>query len=156
VPVLVDVCQAADVVPGLGDRTLLHAGPPLEWTDVCDPLRRSMRAAVVAEGWAQDVRVAQEMLAAGEVTLAAANEHDTVVPLATDLGPSMPVCGVDNRDGGTRAFAPVGQGPGDVAWFGRESDAAIERLVFLRETVGPRLAGIVARTGPIDVFAIAA
>jgi hypothetical protein len=156
VPMLVDVRTAADVVPGLGDRTLLHAGPPIGWDDVCDPLRRSMRAAVVAEGWAPDVAAAQELLAAGRVTLAAANEHATVVPMATALGPSMPVWVVENAAGATRAFAPIGQGPGDVAWLGRESPAAIGRLAFLRDTAGPRLARIVARLGPVDVFAIAA
>src|SRR5262249_5576678 len=61
-----------------------------------------------------------------------------------------------NHDGGTRAFAPIGQGPGDVAWYGRESPAAIQRLVFLREVAGPLLAQVVARLGPVDVFAIAA
>jgi hypothetical protein len=155
VPMLVEVRTAADVVPGLADRTILHCGPPIAWADVCDPLRRSMRAAVVAEGWASDVDGADKLLAGGEVQLESANEHSAVVPMATALGPSMPVYVVENEEGGTRAYAPIGQGPGDVPWFGRESDAAIERLVFLRETAGPRLAEIVERMGPIDVFAIA-
>src|SRR5690606_340999 len=55
VPVLVDVATARDVVPDFGDRTVLHCGPPIDWARVCDPLRRSIRAAVVAEGWAGDV-----------------------------------------------------------------------------------------------------
>jgi hypothetical protein len=156
VPMLVDVRHAGDVVPGLGHRTLLHAGPPLQWHQVCDPLRRSMRAAVVAESWADDVAGAEALLASGHVALAAANEHATVVPMATAVGPGTPVWVVDNADGGTRAFAPLGQGPGDVAWFGRESAAAIDRLVFLREVAGPRLADVVSRNGPLDVFAIAA
>lgn len=156
VPQLVAVRTAADVVPGLGDRMLLHPGPPIAYADVCDPLRRSMRAAVVAEGWAGDVAAAEELLAGGEVRLGSANEHAAVVPMATALGPSMPVWVVENRDGGTTAYAPIGQGPGDVAWFGRESAAAVERLVFLREVAGPRLARIVEQVGPIDVFALAA
>jgi len=156
VPMLVDVRAAADVVPGLGDRTLLHPGPPIAWDDVCDPLRRSMRAAVVAEGWAPDVDEADTLLSTGRVALAAANEHSTVVPMATALGPSMPVWVVENAAGGTRAFAPIGQGSGDVAWMGRESPAAIVRLGFLRDIAGPRLARIVARIGPVDVFALAA
>jgi hypothetical protein len=156
VPFLVDVRTAAHVVPGLGARTLLHAGPPIAWADTCDPLRRSLRAATVAEGWAPDVAGADALLASGAVTLAAANDHATVVPLATALGPSMPVWVVDNRAGGTRAYAPISQGPGDVAWLGRESPAAIERLVFLRAVAGPRLHRIVARLGPVDLFAIAA
>ena len=156
VPMLVDVRAAADVVPGLGDRTLLHPGPAVAWDDVCDPLRRSMRAAVVAEGWAPDVDEADALLSTGRVALAAANEHSTVVPMATALGPSMPVWVVENAAGGTRAFAPIGQGSGDVAWMGRESPAAIVRLGFLRDIAGPRLARIVARIGPVDVFALAA
>ncbi len=156
VPFLVDVRRAIDVVPGMGERTLLHPGPRCAWAEVCDPLRRSMRAAVVAEGWAADIAAADALLDSAGVDLAAANEHASVVPMATALGPSMPVWVVDNRDGGTRAFAPIGQGPGDVAWYGRESPAAIDRLVFLREVAGPLLAQIVAQLGPIDVFAIAA
>ncbi len=148
VPVLVDVRTAADVVPEFGDRTLLHPGPPCAWDETCDPLRRSIRAAVVAEGWATDVAAAHMMLEAGEVELAAANEHAAVLPMATALGPSMPVWVVDNHDGGTRAFAPIGQGPGDVAWYGRESPAAIERLTFLRDVAGPVLARIVAALAP--------
>jgi hypothetical protein len=156
VPCLVDVATAADVVPGLGERMLLHAGPPIGWDAVCDPLRRSLRAAVVAEGWAADVDAAGALLAGGEVRLGAANEHATVVPMATALGPSMPVYVVEDRQGGTRAFAPVSQGPGDVQWFGRESAAAIERLVFLREVAGPRLRRVVQHLGPVDVLAVAA
>jgi Protein of unknown function (DUF1116) len=156
VPVLVDVATAGDVVPGFGGRTLLHAGPPIGWDEMCDPLRRSARAAVIAEGWAADVKRADTLLATGEVALAAANEHATVVPMATVLGPSMPVWVVDNRTGGTRAYAPISQGPGDVAWLGRETRAAIDRLVFLREVAGPRLRRVVAALEPVDVFAVAA
>jgi Protein of unknown function (DUF1116) len=140
----------------MGERMLLHPGPPGDWHDMCDPLRRSIRAAVVAEGWAPDVAAAQALIGSGGVDLAAANEHDSVLPMATALGPSMPVWVVENREGGTHAFAPIGQGPGDVAWYGRESPAAIARLVFLRDVAGPMLTRILADLGPLDVFAIAA
>ena len=137
---LVDIAAGRHGRPGMSDRTLLHCGPAIEWADVCDPLRRSMRAATVAEGWAEAVEQADRMLADGEVTLEPANQHDTVVPMASAIGPSAPVFVVDNQDGGTRAFAPINQGPGETAWFGRDTAAAIERLRFLREVAGPMLA----------------
>jgi hypothetical protein len=115
-----------------------------------------MRAAAVAEGWAEDVTAADRLLADGQVALHPAGAHDMVVPMASAIGPSMPVFVVDNEAGGTRAYAPVNQGPGDTAWFGRESDAAIERLRFLREVAGPMLAEVVRASGPIDVMALAA
>jgi hypothetical protein len=156
VPLLQGVRPAADVVPTLGDRMLLHAGPCLELADAADPLRRSMRAAVVAEGWAPDVAAADRLLVAGEVTLSPANESGVVVPMATVMGPTTPVWVVENEAGGTRAFAPLGQGSGDVAWFGKDSPGAVERLVFLREAVLPVLEAVLEDSGPVDVLSLAA
>ena len=156
VPLLVDVGPAATLIPSLPDRTLLHCGPGIEWAEVCDPLRRSMRAASVAEGWAQSVEEADRILADGTVKLQPAYRYDTVMPMASAIGPSAPVFAVDNRDGGTRAFAPINQGPGETAWFGRETPAAIARLELLRDVGGPMLRQVLDSSGPIDVFALAA
>jgi hypothetical protein len=155
-PMLVDIQSAGDVIPALAGRTLLHCGPAIEWDAVCDPLRRSMRAATVAEGWATDVEHADRLLADGDVQLAPATDHAAVVPMATAMGPSTPVFVVDNHEAGTRAYAPINQGPGETAWFGRETAVAIARLEFLRDLVGPLLREVVARSGPIDVLALAA
>jgi hypothetical protein len=156
VPILVGLEPASAVVPGLGERTILHCGPPIDWADVCDPLRRSIRAAVVAEGWASTPQEAGGLVERGDVTLEPANHHMTVVPMASALGPSAYVWVVENREGGTRAFSGINQGPGEVAWFGMESPAAVARLRFLAETAGPLLAEVLRRAGPIDVFSVAA
>jgi hypothetical protein len=160
VPLLVGLAPAADVVPDIGDRTILHCGPPIAWPDVCDPLRRSIRAAVMAEGWAGDPDEAGQLVEKGDVTLEPANHHDTVVPMASAIGPSAWVWIVENRDGRTRAFSAINQGPGEVAWFGRETPAAVERLRFLRDVAGPLLQEAVQAAttagGPIDVFSLAA
>lgn len=156
VPLLVDVAPAGTAVPGMGNRMLLHCGPAIEWSEVCDPLRRSMRAATVAEGWAQTLEQAEGLLEDGRIALEPGYRHDTVLPMASVIGPSAPVLVVDNRDGGTRAFAPINQGPGDTAWFGREVEPAIVRLKLLRDVVGPMLRQVVASSGPVDLFALAA
>lgn len=156
VPLLVDVAPAGRLLADLSGRTLLHCGPEIEWPDVCDPLRRSMRAATVAEGWAGSVEEADRILADGTVRLQPAYRHDTVMPMASAIGPSAPVFAVDNRDGGTRAFAPINQGPGETAWFGRETPAAVARLQFLSDVAGPMLRHVLDSTGPIDLFALAA
>ncbi len=156
VPLLTGVRPAGEVVPGLEGRVLLHAGPRLELAAAGDPLRRSMRAAVVAEGWAPDVAAADRLLAAGEVTLSPANASGVVVPMATVMGPTTPVWVVECAAGGTTAYAPLGQGSGDVAWFGKDSPGAVERLVFLREAVLPVLQPVLAEAGPLDVLSFAA
>ncbi|HEY2206265.1 MAG TPA: DUF1116 domain-containing protein [Pseudonocardia sp.] len=156
VPRLTGVATLGEAVPGVTGRMLLHCGPPLPYAEHCDPLRRSMRAAAVAEGWAADPAGADRLLHDGAVALDAANHHDTVVPMASAVGPSQPALVVDMADGGTRAFAPVNQGPGDVAWFGRDSDAAIDRLRLLADVVGPALRRILDQLGPLDILAVAA
>jgi hypothetical protein len=156
VPLLTAVRPAGEVVPGLSGRALLHAGPPVELPDVCDPLRRSMRAAVVAEGWAGDVEAADALLASGTVTWSPANESGGVVPMATVMGPTTPVWVVELEAGGLSSWAPLGQGSGDVAWFGKDSAGAIERLVLLREAVAPVLAEALRDSGPVEVLVLAA
>ena len=156
VPLLVDLAAAQTVLPGVAGQVLLHCGPAIAWADVCDPLRRSMRAATVAEGWAPDVEEADRLLAAGAVRLEPAYRHDVVLPMASAIGPSAPVFVVDNPQGGTRAFAPINQGPGETAWFGLETPAAIERLRFLRDVAGPMLREVLVHAGPLDVLGLAA
>jgi hypothetical protein len=155
-PKLVGIGTAVDCLSGIDDRTVVHSGPPIAWDLVADPLRRSIRAAIIAEGWADNPQAAGELVARGQVHLEPANHHAAVVPMATALGPSAPVFVVDNEEGGTRAYSGINQGPGEVAWFGRETPAAVERLVFLREVVGPLLADVLREAGPIDVFTMAA
>jgi hypothetical protein len=155
-PKAVGVRPAAEVVPGLEGTMLLHCGPPIGYGDAIDPLRRSMRAAVVAEGWADGIADADRLLARARVALEPANRHDACVPMVTAIGPSQPVWVVENAAGGNRAFAPVNQGPGETAWFGRETPAAIERLRFLAAVAAPLLDEAVRAHGPIDVMSIAA
>ncbi|MGH3768247.1 MAG: DUF1116 domain-containing protein [Pseudonocardiaceae bacterium] len=156
VPQLVEVSTVAQAVPGVAGRTLLHCGPAIDFGQVCDPLRRSMRAAVIAEGWAADIEEAQRLLAGDQVALTPANHHQAVVPMASAIGPSAPVFVVVDREGDTRSYAPVSQGPGEVAWFGRDTDAAIERLRFLRDVAGPALSQILSSAGPLDILSLAA
>lgn len=155
-PSIVGVSAAGTVVPGLEGKMLIHCGPPITYADACDPLRRSMRAAVVAEGWTDTIESADAMLAGGHIALDSANLHDTAVPMVTALGPSMPVWVVDNPSFGNRAFAPLNQGPGEVQWFGRETPASIARLQFLAQIAGPLLNDAIQSHGPIDVFGWAA
>lgn len=155
VPLLVGIDRSGAVVDGMGERDILHCGPAIAWNEMPDPLQRSVRAAVVAEGWADDLAAATRLIETGEVRLAPANEHSTVVPMATSIGPSAPVYVVHNEIGGTTAYSSLNQGSGAVQWFGVDSDAAIARLRFVRDQLGPVLAEALAAHGPVDVFALA-
>jgi hypothetical protein len=155
-PVLMTVGTSKDEIPGVGARTILHPGPALSWDRFCDPLRRSVHAAVMAEGWASSPEEAERLVAGGEVELDSANHHGTVVPMATALGPSAPVLVVENPQGGNRAYSAINQGSGKTPWFGVETPEAVARLVFLREAVGPVLREALLSSGPIDLLSLVA
>src|SRR5579884_2407485 len=155
-PLLVGVATLAESAPGLEGRMLLHPGPPLDWADFCGPLRRSARAAVVAQGWAGSPEEAEALIRRGAVQLEPANHHATVVPMATVVGPLDPVVVVENQVGGNRSCAPLNQGPGEAPWLGVDTPEAIRRLVWLREVAGPALAETVRAAGPIDLFSLVA
>lgn len=155
-PVCHGVRAAGDALPGVTGATVLHPGPALAWSAFCDPLRRSVRAAVVAEGWADDVDQAERLVADGDVALAPATSHGAAVPMATALGPSAPVWAVENPQGGTWAYAPLSQGPGQTQWMGVERPAAIDQLRWLRDVAAPVLDAAVAAAGPLDVLSFVA
>jgi hypothetical protein len=156
IPVLTGITTVAEAVPDLPEATLLHCGPAVGYADAPDPLRRSMQAAAVAEGWAASPEEAGARLDQGEIGLSPANAHGVVVPMATALGSTAPLYVLVNEAGGTTAYAPISQGPGEVAWFGCTSQAAIARLKFLSDVAAPVISRILARTGPLDVLALAA
>jgi hypothetical protein len=153
-PRAVTVAPARDVVPGMRDGLLLHAGPPITLDRVCDPQRRALVAAVLFEGWADDRDSAAEVLARGEVALEPGNEHDHVGPMTGVCSPSMPAWVFE--DGERRAFSTLNEGPGRTLWFGVGDDEAVERLRFFRDELGPRLAALLERRGPVDIFDLAA
>lgn len=155
-PAVIGIGSALGEVPGMEPTTVLHPGPPLPWEEFCDPLKRSVRAVVLAEDWASSPEEAEAVVTGGKVRLDPANHHRAVVPMASALGPSAPVFVVENTDGGNRAYSALNQGPGKTAWFGVETREAVERLVFLRDAVAPVLSAAVRASGPIDVFSLVA
>src|SRR5499427_10943915 len=155
IPLLTGITTVA-AATGLPGRTLLHCGPAIGYRDAPDPLRRSMQAAAAAEGWAADPEEADALLRGGEIGLSPANAHRVVLPMASALGAGAPLYELANEAGGTTAYAPISQGPGEVAWFGCATEASVARLVFLRDVAAPVIGRVLDRTGPLDVLALAA
>lgn len=155
VPMLVDVVRAGDVVPDMDEHTILHSGPALDFDELPNPLQRSIHAAVVSAGWAGDVDEANRHLRSGDYRLRPANEHSTVVPMASAMGPDDPVYVVTDEHSGLTTHAPLNQGSGSVPWFGADDEAAVERLRFLRDAVGPVVGEAIRAKGPIDILSLA-
>jgi Protein of unknown function (DUF1116) len=155
-PRAVAVARAGDVLPVLGERTLIHSGTAIEWDRVCDPQRRALVAACLFEDWARDREQAASLLASGRIALAPGNEHNHVGPMTGVCSPSMPVWVVEDEASDARAYSTFNEGPGRTLWFGVGDDEAVDRLRFFRDELGPVLAKLLEREGPVDVFSLAA
>ncbi|MGY1809901.1 DUF1116 domain-containing protein [Blastococcus sp. SYSU D00669] len=157
---LVDVRPAREVL-GLPDRTLLHAGPPIEWADASGPLRGALIGACLFEGWADSVEDAERVLAAGEITLDPCHHHRAVGPMAGVTSPSMWMWCLEDPVQGGRAFCNLNEGLGKVLRMGAFNDEVLTRLAWMRDVLGPVLSaavrgGLDAGGEPIDVKAILA
>src|SRR5574341_1010761 len=113
-PVLVGVGKAKDVIPGMNDNLLLHAGPPIRWDRMSGPLRGAVIGALLFEGRAKTEADAQAMVARGQVQFDSAHHHQSVGPMAGVISPSMSVYIIENKTHGNRAFSNLNEGYGKV------------------------------------------
>ena len=150
-PVLIDVQPAADLIPGLGPRIILHAGPPIGWGAMCGPLRGAIAGAILYEGWAPDLDAATALAAGGGIEFHPNHHFDAVGPMTGMTTMSMPLMVVENRRFGNRAYCALNEGLGKVMRFGANGPEVIERLRWLAATLGPALGAALRRRGGIKL-----
>src|SRR5438105_1446687 len=113
---------------GLGDRTLLHAGPPIGWERMCPIMRGAVTCAIQLEGWAATPADAERLAASGEIGFAPCHSRGAVAPMAGIISPGMPLLVVEDRANATRAWSFMGTGPGPQLRFGAHAPEALARL----------------------------
>jgi hypothetical protein len=150
-PVLEGLGIASKCVPRMTGRTLLHAGPPIEWRRMCGPMQGAIVGAILYEGWARNEQQARALVAAGQVRFAPCHHHDAVGPMAGIISPSMPVWIVRNTAHGNRAFSNLNEGLGEVLRFGANGTEVIARLKWMRDTLAPALAAALKVLGPLEL-----
>ena len=154
-PVLIDLRPAGEVISDLGERDLLHAGPPLAgWTEACGAMRGSIAGALVHWGIAQDVAEAEELASADEFRLLPANDHHALATYAGVICRHTPVLVVENRATGGRAFAALNEGRGRALRYGSNDAETLARLAWLEGEFAQMLGTAIRLSGGIDVFGI--
>jgi hypothetical protein len=139
-PVLIDVVLAHEAIPALSEgKTILHAGPPIEWARMCGPMRGAICGAIVFEGWAADLHAAEKLAEGGGVRLLPNHHFDAVGPMTGLTTRSMPLMVVENRKFDNRAYCTINEGLGKVMRFGGNDAEVLKRLAWLRDILGPAL-----------------
>ena len=135
-PVLVDIAPAGEVIPGMQDMMITHAGPPVGWQNMCGAQKGATIGMTLYEGWAKTPEEAQAMLEQGAIHLEPNHHHQAVGPMAGTISPSLPVFVVENRAFGNRAFCRNVEGRQQ---FGDYSSEALDDLRAWRDVWAPSL-----------------
>ena len=147
-PVLLDVAPANTVIDELNEgKVLLHAGPPIKWDNMPEPMQGSCVGAVLFEEWADTEEEARNLLNEGKVKFIPCHHVQAVGPMGGITSGNMPVLVVENTTEGNRAYCTLNEGIGKVLRFGAYSEEVIERLRWMRDVLGPIL-GKALRTFP--------
>ena len=150
-PVLVGVGVAREDLPDMDGKIILHAGAPVDWNDMCGPMRGAILGAVIYEGWAENLVDAEKMAVDGEIRFDPCHHHNAVGPMAGIISPSMPVWIVNNTEHGNQGFTTLNEGLGKVLRFGANSPEVIERLKWMEKSLAPTLNSAIQKTGPIEL-----
>jgi len=154
-PVLVDIKPAFDAIPGMAEKLILHAGPPISYEKMCGPMKGAVTGAIVYEGWADNIEQADELAQSGEIKFAPCHHHDTVGPMAGVVSPSMWVFCIKNKTHGNMAYCTLNEGLGKVLRFGANSSEVIEKLKWMEHVLAPTLRKVV-KAKEIDIKSIIA
>lgn len=155
-PVLIDVVPAKTVIEELNFKTLLHAGPPIEWEDMLDPVKGSCIGAVIFEGWADTEEEALELLNNGEVDFIPCHHVDAVGPMGGITSGNMPVFVVEDANEKNKGYCIMNEGIGKVLRFGAYDREVINRLHWMADVLGPALGEAIRKLGGIQLNPIIA
>jgi hypothetical protein len=155
-PILTRVMPARDVIPGMRDNLLLHAGPPISWERMSGPLKGAVIGALLFEGLAEDEEVAESMVSNGEIDFAPCHHHRTVGPMAGVTSASMLVYEIENTTHGNKAYSNLNEGYGKVLRYGAYSKEVIDKLRWMNDDMGSALAEGLALSDGLDIRALLA
>jgi len=153
-PTLLGIGKALDVIPGMRENLILHAGPPITWERMCGPMKGAVIGALIYEGKASNAEEATALAASDSIDFEPCHHHSCVGPMAGIITASMPVWILENATFGNRAYATLNEGLGKVLRYGAYSTEVIERLRWMESSLAPILNKAMLSHGPIDMRSI--
>jgi len=155
-PVVVGMGKAIDVVPGMHDNLLMHAGPPITWDRASGPMQGAITGALIYEGKAKTMEDAQKLVESGEIELDPCHHHQSAGPMAGVISPHMSVYILENKTHGNMSYSNLNEGYGKVLRYGAYSEEVIERFSWMENVMAPVLGKAIELSGGIDIRALLA
>jgi hypothetical protein len=155
-PVAITLAKALEIVPGMHENMLLHAGPPVTFERMSGPTRGAMIGALLFEGKAKNPEEAEKLLKSGKIEFSPCHEHMCAAPMAGVISPSQLVYVIENQTHGIKCYSNLNEGRGKVLRMGAYSEDVLEKLRWMEAVLGPTVKTALEEMGGIDVRAILA
>ncbi len=151
-PVWVRDALAKDVVPGLTDNTIMHAGPPIEWERMASAMKKAILGAVVFEGLAEGLEEAEQAVVSDDIQLAPCHQYAVVGGMTGVTSPSMYLHVVKNEAFGNEAYCMPHEGGSfkGLAW-GTNDEETLTNVRWMQEELSPVLDAAVQSAGGVNV-----
>ncbi|HCS38923.1 MAG TPA: hypothetical protein DIW44_04980 [Anaerolineaceae bacterium] len=153
-PVVTTMAKAIDVIPGMKDNMLLHAGPPVTWERMSGPMKGAMIGALLFQDKAKTADEAEKMLASGKIEFSPCNDHMSSGPMAGVIAPNQLVYVVENKTHGITCYGNMNEGRGKVLRMGAYSQDVLDKLKWMESILGPTIKVALEAMGGIDIRAI--
>jgi hypothetical protein len=137
--VLIGMGIAHEVIPGMHEHMLLHAGPPVEWERMCGPTRGAVMGALIYEDMALDEKEAVKLIESDAIEFSPCHHHHAVGPMAGVVSPHMPVWIFENKTFGNRSYCTLNEGLGKVLRYGGMGPEVYTRLKWMATDLYPAL-----------------
>jgi hypothetical protein len=156
-PVWIDVATAMEVVPGMDQSSVFHAGPSISWERMCKPQQNAIIGAIIYEGMAKSPDEAIPLVLDGIVSIDSNHNHASVNPMTGVMSASMPVFVVQDHFNGNRGFCTLYEGPlHRKLSMGNFDSAVLENLKWIEHVLAPALRAAVLQTQGIRLKPIMA
>lgn len=149
--ILKEIRPAYQALKNMTPHTVLHAGPPIAWENMCGAMRGAVVGGLIYERLASTHEDAEKLAASGEIEFAPCHSRDAVGPMAGVLTAHMPVMRVEDEEHGISAFATMNEGWGRTLRFGANDANVIERLDWMQNVLGPILNAALEARGGMNV-----
>lgn len=155
-PIVTTMKKAIEVIPGMHENMLLHAGPPTTYKTMSGPVRGGMIGALIFEGKAKNPEEAEKLLASGKIEFAPCNDHMSSGPMAGIISPSQLVYVVENKTHGITCYGNLNEGRGKVLRMGAYSQDVLDKLTWMETVLGPTIKNALEAMGGLDIRTIIA
>lgn len=150
-PVWVDIKSAYELFEEMDRYTILHAGPPITWDRMSNPMKGAVAAALKYEELAETDEEAFELAASGKIKYVPCHHYHAVGPMTGITSYSMPLYVIENQTDGNFSYSTINEGAGDVIRFGAYSNHTVKRLKWIEQVLAPVLKKVVQNMGGVSL-----